>query len=125
MAAPYILWPVSPYRVVALTNAPSGEKAVIRQAAPKDRGLLKKSIEQGRERWIFAPPEQRDRLPKTKLFNRRTQMRLRCSQYTPQYKYLEPPGCCVEQAEGFSVGPDVVLCDRGLHSEAPAMCEYT
>ncbi|MDJ0408914.1 MULTISPECIES: DUF4238 domain-containing protein [Nocardiaceae] len=125
MAAPYILWPVSPYRVVALTNAPSGEKAVIRQAAPKDRGLLKKSIEQGRERWIFAPPEQRDRLPKTKLFNRRTQMRLRCSQYTPQHKYLKPPGCCVEQAEGFSVGPDVVLCDRGLHSEAPAMCEYT
>lgn len=26
MAAPYILWPVSPHRVVALMNAPSGKK---------------------------------------------------------------------------------------------------
>lgn len=68
---------------------------MIRQATPKDRGLLKKAIEQGRERWIFASSEQKDRLPKTKSFNRRTQMRLRCSQYTPQHEYLKQIGVLV------------------------------
>jgi hypothetical protein len=124
MAAPHILWPVSPYRVVALTNASSGEKAVIRQATPKERGLVRKAIEQGRERWIFASPDQKDRLPKTKKFGRRTQMWLRCSQWTPRGTYVEPPGCRVEQADGFSAGPDVVLCDQGLHIDAPEMWDY-
>ena len=124
MAAPHIIWPVNPHRVVALTNVPSGEKAVIRQATPKERGLVKKTIEQGRERWIFASPDQKDRLPKTKKFRRRTQMRLRCSQWTPRGKYVEPPGCCVEQTEGFSAGPDVILCDQGLHTDAPKMWDY-
>lgn len=124
MAAPHILWPVTPHRVVALTNEPSGEKAVIRQATPKERGLVRDAIEQGRERWIFASPEQKDRLPKTKKFRRRTQMRMRCSQWTPSGRYVEPPGCCVEQADGFSAGPDVVLCSQGLHVEAPTMWDY-
>lgn len=125
MAAPHILWPVSPYRVVALTNAPSGEKAVIRQATPKERGLVKKAIEQGRERWIFASPDQKDRLPSSKKFRRRTQIRLRCTQWTPQGEYIQPPDCCVELAEGFSAIPDVVLCDHGLHKDAPKMLDYT
>lgn len=124
LAAPHILWPVNPHRVVALTNEPSGEKAVIRLATPKERGLVRHTIEQGRERWIFASPEQKDRLPKTKKFGRRTQMRMRCSQWTPRGRYVEPPGCCVEQSDGFSAGPDVVLCDQGLHVDAPAMWEY-
>lgn len=124
MAAPHILWPVNQHRVVALTNEPSGEKAVIRLATPKERGLVRDAIEQGRERWIFASPEQKDRLPKTKMFRRRTQIRMRCSQWTPRGRYVEPPGCCVEQADGFSAGPDVVLCDQGLHMAAPAMWDY-
>lgn len=124
MAAPHILWPVNPHRVVALTNEPSGEKAAIRLATPKERGLVRNAIEQGRERWIFASPEQKDRLPKTKKFGRRTQMRMRCSQWTPRGRYVEPPGCCVEHADGFSAGTDVVLCDQGLHVEAPAMWDY-
>lgn len=124
IAAPHILWPVSPNRVVALTNKPSGEKAVIRLATPKERGLVRDAIEQGRERWIFASPEQKDRLPKTKKFGRRTQVRMRCSQWTPRGRRLEPPGCCVEQADGFSAGPDVVLCDQGLHVEAGAMWNF-
>lgn len=124
MAAPHILWPVTPHRVVALTNEPSGEKAVIRPATPKERGLVRDAIEKGRERWIFASPEQKDRLPKTKKFRRRTQMRMRCSHWTPRGRYVEPPGCCVEQADGFSVGPDVILCDQGLHVQAPAMWDY-
>lgn len=65
-AAEHILWPVTPHRVVALTNEPSGEKAVIRTATPKERGLVRDAIERGRERWIFASPEQKDQLPKTK-----------------------------------------------------------
>jgi hypothetical protein len=124
MAAPHIYWPVSPYRVVALTNEPSEKKAVIRPATPKERGMVRTAIEQGRERWIFASPEQKDRLPATKKFNRRTQMRMRCSQWTPRGKYVEPPSCCVEMADGFSAGPDVALCDQGAHVPAPAMWEY-
>lgn len=125
MAAPHILWPVSPYRVVALTNAPSGEKAVIRQATAKERGLVRKAIEQGRERWIFASPDQKDRLPKTKKFGRRAQVRLRCAQWTPRGEPIKPPGCCVEQTEGFAAYSDVALCNRGLHTHAPRMRDYT
>lgn len=125
MAAPHILWPVSPKRVVVLTNEPSGEKAVIRQVTPKERGLVKQAVEQGRERWIFASQEQKDQLPKTKKFRRRRQMRLRCSQWTPDGTHIEPPGCCVEQAEGFSAGPDVVLCDQGFHKDSPSMRDHS
>lgn len=70
---------------------------------------------------MFALPEQKEWLPRAKTFRRRTQMRMRCSQWTPRGRYVDPPGCCVEQADGFSAGPDVVLCDQGLHLEAPAM----
>ncbi|MFL6108097.1 MAG: DUF4238 domain-containing protein [Marmoricola sp.] len=124
ISAPHILWPVSPHRVVALTNTPTGDKAVIRTASPKERGLVRKAIEQCRERWIFASPEQKDALPVRKKFRRRTQMRMRCSQWTPTGTYVEPPSCCVEMADGFGAGPDVVLCDQGGHFPAPDMWEY-
>jgi hypothetical protein len=124
MAAPYVVWPVSPHRVVALGNDLLGEKAVIREATGKLMGIVRDGVEKGRERMIFASEKQRDRLPRTKKFRRRTQTRLRCSQRTPQGEYVEPPGCCVEQSYAFAVGPDVALCDQGLHLPAPAMWSY-
>ncbi len=121
ITAPYILWPVSPHRVVALSDTLLGEKAVIREATGKLVGIVRDSVEQGRERMIFASEQQRDRLPRTKKFRRRTQTRLRCSMWTPQGEHVEPPGCCVEQSHAFAAGPDVVLCSQGLHSPAPDM----
>lgn len=123
-AASHILWPISPRRVVALTNEPAGEKAVIRQATAKERGFVREAVEQGRERWIFASAEQVERLPMSKLFRRRTQLRVRCSQWTPRGRYIEPPGCCVEQGEGFGASPDIALCNQGLHVDAPAIWEH-
>lgn len=124
VSAPYVLWPVSPHRVVALTNVPSGEKAVIRTATAKERGLVRDAIEQGRERWIFASPSQKDQLPAGKKFRRRTQIRLRCSQRSPSGAYIRAPGCCVEYLETFAAGPDVALCDQGLHAAAPSMWDH-
>jgi hypothetical protein len=125
MAAPYIVWPVSPHRVVALGNDILGEKAVMREATGKLVGIVRDGVEQGRERMIFASGEQHDRLPRAKKFRRRAQMRFRCSQWTPQGEYVEPPGCCVGQSEALAVGPDVALCDQGLHFPAPGMWAYT
>lgn len=125
VSAPFVLWPVSPHRVVALTNVPSGERAIIRTASGKERGLVREAIEQGRERWIFASPSQKDQLPATKKFRRRTQIRLRCSQWSPRGEYIRPPGCCVEYLETFAAGPDVALCNQGLHAAAPSMWDYT
>lgn len=124
MTAPYIVWPVSPHRVVALGNDLLGEKAVIREATGKLTGIVRDGVKEGRERMIFASEEQRDRLPQTKKFRRRTQTRLRCSQRTPQGEYVKPPGCCVEQSYTFAVGPDVALCDQGHHVPAPDMSSY-
>jgi hypothetical protein len=36
VSAPLILWPISPRRVIALTNEPREDKALIRQATGKD-----------------------------------------------------------------------------------------
>jgi hypothetical protein len=124
ISAPYVLWPVSPYRVVALGNDLQGEKAVIREASSKLVGVVRQAIEQGRERMIFASEEQRERLPQGKKFRRRAQSRLRCSNRRPDGEYVPPPGCCVEWCETFAAGPDVVLCDQGLHSPAPDMWSY-
>ncbi len=125
IAAPYIVWPVSPHRAVALANDLLGEKAVIRQATGKLVGIVRDGVEQGRERIIFASEGQRDRLPRTKKFRRRTQVRLRCTQHTPQGQYIEPPGCCVEASDTFAAAPDVALCKQGLHSPAPEMWAHT
>ncbi|HWL44469.1 MAG TPA: DUF4238 domain-containing protein [Ilumatobacter sp.] len=123
-AAPYILWPVSPRRVVALSNDPQGEKAVVRHADGKLVGVVREAIQQGRERRIFASDEQHERLPKTKKFQRRAQARLRCSPNTPDGREIPPPGCCVEWSEVFAEGPQLTLCGRGLHSPAPAMHDH-
>lgn len=121
IAAPYVLWPISPNRVVALSNDPQGEKAVIREAVGKLVGLVRQAVEQRRERRIFASEQQRDRLPVGKRFRRRTQIRLRCSPRTLNGKHIPPPGCCVEMSEAFAAGPDVLLCNNGLHAPAPEM----
>jgi hypothetical protein len=123
--APYIVWPVSPHRVVALGDDNLGEKAVIREATGKLVGIVREGVEQGRERMIFASGDQCDWLPRTKKFRRRAQIRLRCSSRTPQGEYVEPPGCCVEQSDVFAVGPDVALCDQGLHVPAAKMWSFT
>ena len=120
-AAPYILWPVSPHRVVALARDAQVEKAVIHEASGKHVGQVREAVEQGRERMIFASENQKDRLSTTKQFRRRTQVRMRCTDRTPHGEYVPPPGCCVEQSETFSAAPDVNLCDQGLHVSAPAM----
>jgi hypothetical protein len=125
LSAPYIVWPVSPYRTVALSNDPKGEKAVIREATGKLTGMVRQGVEQGRERMIFASEEQRHRLPRDKKFRRRAQVRLRCSDRTPRGEHIRPPGCCVERSEAFAAGPDVHLCDRGLHSPAHEMWALT
>ncbi|WP_027942514.1 DUF4238 domain-containing protein [Amycolatopsis taiwanensis] len=122
--APYVVWPVSPYRVVALSNNLVGEKAVIRPATGKLVSMVRDGVEQGRERMIFASEKQRERLPRTKKFRRRTQARIRCSQRTPRGEYIKPPGCCVELSQVFAAGPDVALCDQGLHNPAPDMWSY-
>ena len=121
MAAPYIIWPVSPHRVVALTDDLVGEKAVIRQAIGKLFAIVRDGVEQGRERMIFASEKQRRQLPTGKSFARRAQTRLRCSDRTPSGEYAPPPGCCVEWSQAFATGPDVALCNQGLHSPAPEM----
>jgi hypothetical protein len=120
-AAPYIIWPISPHRAVALTHDLVGEKAVMRPATGKLVGMVRQGIEQGRERMIFASEDQRDHLPKDKKFRRRAQSRLRCSDRTPDGEILPPPACCVEWSVAFAVGPEVALCDQGLHRPAPDM----
>lgn len=120
-SAPYVIWPVSPHRVVALSNNPQGEKAVMREADGKLVGMVRQAVEQGRERMMFASEDQRDRLPKGKLYRHRAQIWLRCSDRPPDGEYVPPPGCCVEQRTWFGAGPDVTLCDQGLHRPAPEM----
>jgi predicted RNA-binding protein YlxR (DUF448 family) len=125
VSAPVILWPISPRRVIALTNEPHEEKALIRDATGKERGIVREAVLQGRERWIFASADQAQRLPQSKAFRRRSQMRLRCSPWTPNGRHLEPPACCVESMECFSTGPDIAVCGQGLHVDAPRMWQYT
>jgi hypothetical protein len=49
MSVPYIIWPVSPHRAVALSNNSKGEKAVMREASGKLVGMVRQGVEQGRE----------------------------------------------------------------------------
>ena len=124
ISSPYIVWPVSPYRVVALANDLSGRKALLRKATGSLVGTVQKGVEQGRERMIFATEEQCNRLPKDKPFRRRAQTRLRCSQRTPSGEIIPSPGCCVEWSQVFASAPDVSLCNRGLHAPAPKMWSH-
>lgn len=122
--APHILWPISPQRVVALSNNLQGEKAIIRHADGKMVGLVRQAVQQGRERRVFASDRQRDHLPVGKLFRRRAQVRVRCSPFTPDGEYVDPPGCCVETSETYADSPDVAVCRSGLHVPAPDMHTY-
>jgi hypothetical protein len=121
MDSAYIIWPVSPQRMVALSKNDVGEKAVIREATGELVGIVRSRVEQGRERMIFASEAQRDRLPANKLFRRRAQVRLRCSDHGPNGEYVAPPGCVVKFSETFADKPDVALCAQGLHSAASEM----
>jgi hypothetical protein len=123
-SARYVIWPIGPHRAIALSDDHEGVKAVVREATGKLVGVAQKSVLQGRERMIFSSEEQLDRLPGGKKFRRRAQIRLRCSRRSPNGRYIDPPGCCVEYSETFAEGPDIVLCDQGLHTPAPAMWAY-
>lgn len=125
LAAPYVIWPISPNRVVALSNNLVGEKVSIREAKGPLVGMVRQAVEQGRERLIFASEEQVDRLPKGKKFYRRAQSRLRCSGRSRAGENIFPTGCFVEWAVAFSADPDVVLCKGGLHTDAPEMWSHT
>lgn len=124
-SAPYLVWPISPYRAIALGNDLLGEKGVILQATGKMLGLVRDGVEQGRERMIFASEDQHHRLSRSKKFRRRAQVRLRCSRYTPSGEFVPAPGCCVAATDTYAAGPDVALCGQGLHSAAPKMWDHT
>jgi hypothetical protein len=124
LATPYIIWPISPFRVVALSEDLVGEKAVIMKATGRMVGLVREAVIQGRERMIFSSDEQRDRLPGEKKFRRRTQSQLTCSNRTPAGKLIKPPGCCVRWSQAFAPGPKVALCNSGLHVPAPDMWKH-
>lgn len=121
--APYVVWPISPYRAVALGEDLLGEKAVNREATRKLVTIVRRGVLQGRERMVFASQEHHDQLPRT-TFPRRVQTRLRCSQRRPNGEYVKPPGCCVELSYTYAAGPDVALCDQGLHRPVPEMWTY-
>lgn len=83
ITAPVTFWPISPQRVVALSNDPQSRKAVMRQADGRLVGLVRRAVEEGRDRRIFCSEEQHDPLPQSKEFRRRAQNRIRCSSTTP------------------------------------------
>lgn len=122
-SAPLILWPIGPSRVIALTRELVGEKAVIRSADGTMVGLVRDAILDGRERMIFATSIQREQLPTSKLFRRRAQSVLTCSDRTPTGERVPPPGCCVKWSVGLHIEPKVHLCDSGLHAQARTLSE--
>ena len=124
ISTPYVIWPISPFRTVALTNEPTGEKATILLATGKHLGMVREGVEQGRERLIFASEAQSGRLPTGKKFRRRVQSRVRCSQYKPSGEYIPPPGCCTAWHDTFADKPDIVLCNQGLHEPVPDIDKY-
>jgi hypothetical protein len=121
LASPYIVWPLSPRRVIALSNELAGTKVVMRTATGAQVGLVKNAIRQGRERMIFARSEDQAQLSEGTRIRRRAQSRIRCSDHTPNGELVPPPGCCVQFSEGFAAKPDVSICDQGLHRPAPEM----
>lgn len=121
LAAPHVIWPISPYRAVVLSNDLTEEKATFRQVTAKVAAAIREAVIQGRELMIFATEDQLRYLPIGKPQRRRAQVRLRCSHWSPRGKYVPPPGCVVEFSEGYGAGPDVALCESGLHRPAPGM----
>lgn len=122
LSAPWIIWPISPRRVVALSRESVGKKAVIRTATGKDVGLVREAVLQGRERMVLAGATRSSKLSRYRCYHgRRAQARFRCSNRAPDGTYVEPPGCVVQQSDTFATKPDVVLCSQGLHRPAPDM----
>ncbi len=126
LSAHQIIWPLSPNRVVVLSNDLVGEKAVIRQASSKQVGTVRDAVLQGRERMVVAGVTQREQLARYRLYGgRRVQVELRCSERTPQGERVAAGGCCVRFREWFGIKPDAALCSRGLHQPAPEMLKWT
>lgn len=122
-SAPLILWPIGPSRVIAMTQELIGEKAVIKPADGAMVGAVRDAVLDGRERMVFATSAQREQLPTSKLFRRRAQSVLTCSDRTPTGERVPRPGCCVKWGVGLYVEPKVHLCNGGLHSEASGLSE--
>lgn len=110
-----VLWPISPNRVIALTQNHSGDKAVIRKANSKMVGAVRDGVLRGRERMIFTSETEKDNLPSGRFFPRRKQILLVCRSRTPDGQPIKPPGCCVERSEVFAPAPIIDLCASGLH----------
>lgn len=121
LGAPHVMWPISPRRVVVLTNDPDASKAVMRAADAKHIGLVRRAVEQGRERMIFASESQRHTLAEGKRFRRRAQTYLTCSRRRPNGQWVDPPGCCVQWTQTLAQAPVVNLCGQGLHRPAPEL----
>lgn len=122
--ARHIIWPISPQRAVVLSKDHAGQKAVIRKASGKLVGIVRHSVVQCRERRIFGFQAELEPLCRSVRFAGRAQARLRCSNRTPDGEVVPSPGCCVEHGECYAASPDVMLCDQGLHSSAPAMKDH-
>ncbi|MCD4849676.1 DUF4238 domain-containing protein [Arthrobacter sp. AK01] len=119
-----IWWPISPSRAVDWSNELTGEKVTFKRATTSLTDKVRAIMLQGRDRFIIATEDQLRTLPVGKGIPRRAQMRLRCSQRKPNGEYVEPPGCVVETKECYSNGPDVLLCDSGLHRHVPTLAEH-
>lgn len=124
VAAKRIWWPISPFRAVAWNNDLSSEKVVFKKATTDVTDKLRAYMLQGRDRFIIATEQQLRLLPVGKRIRRRTQIRLRCSQFHEGH-YIEPPGCVVERSEFYSEAPSVALCDSGLHRAVPTLGQYS
>lgn len=118
-------WPISPRRAVAWSDELVGEKIVFKRATTAVTDKLRAIMLQGRDRFIFATEDQLRTLPVGKPIPRRTQTRLRCSQQRPTGEYVEPPECVVETRECYASGPDVLLCNSGLHRHVPELFAYS
>lgn len=118
-----IWWPISPNRAVAWSNNVVGEKVVFRQATTAVTDQVRAIMLQGRDRFIIATEQQLRSLPIGKPLPRRAQIRLRCSQQH-HGQDIEPPGCVVERVECYDRGPNVALCESGLHRPVIDLAQY-
>ncbi|MEV7962383.1 DUF4238 domain-containing protein [Oerskovia paurometabola] len=110
-----IWWPISPTRAVCLVNEITGNKAEMRTANTRQVEEVRTAMVRGRERVIIGRQQQLDGLPQSPI-RKRVQLRMRC---TPRGQ-----GCLVESAETYAAGPDIQLCDNGLHQEAPGVAQF-
>ena len=124
LTASRVVWPISPHRAVILSNELQGKRVVFPHTTKRMVEAIRADIIRGRERLIFATEDGLRHLPVGRSLRRRAQMRLRCSQRSPDGEYVAPPACFVEVAECYATSPDVRLCNHGLHFPAPGMEDY-